>query len=198
MNIFSFGMKCATTSIGMIFAVPISDSVSELSTIQGSKITSFAARVYDTRVHGRRLLRLCNRRGKPCYYYSAYYVSPDRKDPYTGTINLSGTLVERELSSGRIDSESNPRVGYMPPVFMKILEPTYNTQRITDEKGESAVEEAMVTFPPVFLPRRWDRFKIGVFNHIVVEEPKVMYDNKGFVLGYLLRVRSLTPALIEY
>jgi hypothetical protein len=193
----NFNFKYTNSSEGQTFNVADTDTSTTPVVQRGQKLTLFSTRLYDVRWAARRLLRLCNRRGIPCFYFSSFYSNPDRVDHVTGSVFLGGTEAERDFRAYRKPEEANMRIGYMSPIFIKVLHPNYTTSVQEDEKGQTLIEEAEITLPMIALFKRWDRFKILDKNYIAVSEAKLVYDNKGFVEGQKITIRSLRPSVIE-
>lgn len=186
-------------SAGIEIEVEDTDTTDIDVTIVGKHTQLFATRIYDVRYGARKFLRFCNRRGVPCYYYEAFYTDDETKvDSLTGTYSFSGVEAEQEFRTMRSEEEANLRIGHFSPVLIKVLQPNYTTRTVTTDKGVIHEEEAEITVPAVSMFKRWDQLEIQDKNWIVLDEPKLIYDNKGMLEGFKLRCKSRRPSISNY
>ena len=164
----------------------------------GNTITYFATRVYDVRWNARRHMRMVHRHGVPAFYFRSFYLQPNQLDKLTGTTEMSGVVPEKRFWSGRGQAETNPEIGYMTPILIKVLQPNFVADIAKDEWGNVYEAEALIDAPAYFMYNRWDILKIQDTNWVVTEEPKIVYDNKGYLDGFQLRCRALRVGIINF
>lgn len=183
---------------GTIVSVDTGDSSSEIIIHDGTESYSFPTRIYDIRYGARRFLRMCNRKGVPCEYYSAYVTDRSRIDKYTGTYTLSGTLLEKYFITGREEEDLNLMISHFDPVLIKVLQPNYVNNIATEDIGNVFIEEAEIAAPAVSMFKRWDILRVQDKNWVVWAEPKLIYDHRGMLEGFKLVCRSLRTGIIDY
>jgi len=169
-----------------------------METQVGSIVRYFSTKIFDVRWAARRFMRMVHRSGIPVNYYEAFYLNEGQKDSLTGTQNFSGVVAEQTFDTGRSESEPNIEIGYFSPKLIKVLQPNFKGEVTKEEKGLIYEQEAEITAPAYFLFHRWDILQIQDSKWVIINEPKIIYDNKGFVEGFSLRVRLLRPGIVGF
>jgi hypothetical protein len=164
----------------------------------GTITKRFAARVYDVRWAARRFMRMVHRHGIPCFYYEAFYNDPAQFDKFTGSRRVSGVMAEQNFSTGTAEEKPNREIGYFLPRLIKCLQPNYEAQASKEELGNIYIEEGIITVPAYWMFHRWDILRVQDKNWVVTQEPKLIYDNKGYVEGFELVCRSLRTGIIGF
>lgn len=164
----------------------------------GGEARHFATRIYDVRWAGRRNNRYINRAGIPALLYKSFYAHPELRDTLTGTLRVSGIIAAQRFSIGATQSETNLEIGYLSPVLIKVLQPNYQSSATKDERGQIYEEQAELTVAPVAMFTKWDIIKTLDKFWVVQEEPKVVFDKRGHTEGFILKVSSLRPGIIDW
>lgn len=189
-------IKTATSGASII--VETDDNATTVFSQSGNEEYFFATKILDVRWAARRYLRMINRRGLVAEYYEAYYADEHKVSGLHGTLNITGTLAEREFKSGRSNNQTNLRIGYYSPKLIKVLQPNYVGQLSEEERGLTYEAQAIIAAPVVAMFHRWDILRIQDKQWVVMDEPKLVYDHKGHLEGYELKVWSLKPGIIDF
>jgi predicted RNA methylase len=191
---FNFGFSYLHTEYDAVIKNDADVIVEQIGTI----VKHFSTRIFDVRWAARRHARTIARAGLPAEYYRAFYLDINKRNELIGTKYLSGIGGEQIYRSMRAEAETNVEVGYFPPMLIKVLQPNFTSSLTQEERGTIYEAEAQLTVPAYFMFHRWDMIKIQGQNWIVIEEPKIIYSNRGYLEAFSLRVKSLRSGIIDF
>lgn len=196
---FDFTLKTKNSNNVEIIVVDSQDGSVTTGAQPGNSIVFYATKILDVRWAARRNMNFLRHKGIPALYFEAYYDGMESLDDATGSVVNAGVQSEQYFRDDTRIDEVNTRIGYLPPKLIRVAQPNYINETMTDERGNIYTEQAELTLPAIGLFKKWDKFKIANHQWIVIDNPKSIYDNKGEAIeGFKVKCVALQTGEIDY